>query len=80
MTGDSRKIRKSAQGKITFTIDLISENVINSIRIWLFLKIKDIGNFKKPVCILENEAACACTTLREYFRSQLSVMQFNTLV
>ena len=81
MSADVSKIKKSVQCNIIFIFEALPENMITSVRMWLFLKILLIS--KKPAFFFfffEKKAACTCLTVRKYFTPQMSITKFNTLL
>ena len=64
---------ESIQGNITFVFDVLSENVVNFVSIWLFLQMKNVVNLDNFFSF-DNEA-----TVRKSFTLQISGTQFNTL-
>ena len=64
---------ESIQGNITFVFDVLSENVVNFVSIWLFLQMKNVVNLDNFFSF-DNEA-----TVRKSFTLHISGTQFNTL-
>ena len=52
--------------------------MINFVRMWLFLKIKNIVNLWK-ICFFENEAVCESASVWKYFIPRMYIIIFNTL-
>ena len=65
---------------IVFIFDVLSENVINFVRMRLYLPIKNIVSLRKTVAFFfDLETFCAYTTVPKCLTTQIPIMQFNTL-
>ena len=64
---------ESVQGNITFVFDVLSENVVNFVSIWLFLQMKNVVNLDNFFSF-DNEV-----TVRKSFTLHISGTKFNTL-
>ena len=68
-------MQKSVQGIKNFIFDVLSENVITFVTMYLLLYFVNL----MKTCFLKSKSAYAYATVRKYFWPQMSIIQFDTL-